>query len=121
MFENPRRGRQAKNFTTNVPKILDLKSSSSLCTAAPSLGAAVHRLIVFRTDIFPKIVVVCPCHLAFCSLMVDCKFLTKAGSLNYLSRTAKSDFDKFNIQYICHASTNSIPRNTRRDIDIRLF
>ena len=28
MFENPRRGRQARNFTKNVPKILDLKSSS---------------------------------------------------------------------------------------------
>ena len=28
MFENPRRGRRARNFTTNVPKILDLKSSS---------------------------------------------------------------------------------------------
>ena len=28
MFENPRRGRQPKNFTTIVPKILDLKSSS---------------------------------------------------------------------------------------------
>ena len=28
MSENPRRGRQAINFTTNVPKILDLKSSS---------------------------------------------------------------------------------------------
>ena len=28
MFENPRRGRQASNFTTNVPKIIDLKSSS---------------------------------------------------------------------------------------------
>ena len=28
MFANPRRGRQARNFTTNVPKILDLKSSS---------------------------------------------------------------------------------------------
>ena len=27
MFENPRRGRQARNFTTNVSKILDLKSS----------------------------------------------------------------------------------------------
>ena len=26
--ENARRGRQARNFTTNVPKILDLKSSS---------------------------------------------------------------------------------------------
>ena len=28
MFEYPRRSRQARNFTTNVPKILDLKSSS---------------------------------------------------------------------------------------------
>ena len=28
MLENPRRGRQARNFSTNVPKILDLKSSS---------------------------------------------------------------------------------------------
>ena len=28
MFENARRGRQARNFTTNVPEILDLKSSS---------------------------------------------------------------------------------------------
>ena len=28
MFENPRRGSQARNFTTNVPKILDLKSTS---------------------------------------------------------------------------------------------
>ena len=29
MFENPRRGRQARNFTTNAPKILDLTSSSA--------------------------------------------------------------------------------------------
>ena len=28
MFENPWRGRQARDFTTNVAKILDLKSSS---------------------------------------------------------------------------------------------
>ena len=28
MFENPRRGRQARSFAKNVPKILDLKSSS---------------------------------------------------------------------------------------------
>ena len=27
MFENPRIGRQAINFTKNVPKILDFKSS----------------------------------------------------------------------------------------------
>ena len=29
MFENPTRGMQARNFTTNVPTILDLKSSSA--------------------------------------------------------------------------------------------
>ena len=28
MFENPRRGRQGRNFTTNAPKILGLNSSS---------------------------------------------------------------------------------------------
>ena len=28
MFQKPRRGRQARNFTTNVPKLLDFKSSS---------------------------------------------------------------------------------------------
>ena len=28
MVENPRRGRQIRNFTANVPKILDRKSSS---------------------------------------------------------------------------------------------
>ena len=28
LFENPRRGMEARNFITNVPKILDLKSSS---------------------------------------------------------------------------------------------
>ena len=28
LFENPRRAKQARNFTTNVLKILDLKSSS---------------------------------------------------------------------------------------------
>ena len=45
MFENPRRGRQARNFTTNVPKILDLKSSSEqilfrkLSLGAPDISA----------------------------------------------------------------------------------
>ena len=40
MFENPRRGRQARNFTTNA-----------------------RSQIVFRTDIFPKIAFGCPCRL----------------------------------------------------------
>ena len=43
MVENPRRGRQVRNLTTNVPNILDRKSSSE--------------------QIFPKIVVGCPCHI----------------------------------------------------------
>ena len=44
MFENPRRGRQARTFAKNVPKTLDLKSSSeqdliiSLVVLAASKG-----------------------------------------------------------------------------------
>ena len=42
MFENPRKGRQARNFTTNAPKILDLKSSSEqIFSRKLSLGAPV--------------------------------------------------------------------------------
>ena len=43
MFENPRRGRQARNFTENDPKILDLKSSSEqIIFRTLSLGAPVR-------------------------------------------------------------------------------
>ena len=43
MFENPRRGMQARNFTTNVPKILDLKSScEQIFFRKLSLGAPEH-------------------------------------------------------------------------------
>ena len=42
LLENPRRGMQARNFTTNVPKILDLKSSSEqIFSRKLSLGAPV--------------------------------------------------------------------------------
>ena len=40
MFENPRRGRQARNFTTNASKILDLRSSfEQIFLRKLSLGA----------------------------------------------------------------------------------
>ena len=40
MFENPRRGRRARNFTTNVPKILVLKwSSEQIFSRKLPLGA----------------------------------------------------------------------------------
>ena len=47
MFENPRRGRQASNFTTNVPKTLDLKSSSEqIFFRKLSLGAPATTQVV---------------------------------------------------------------------------
>ena len=50
MFENPRRGRQARNFTTNVPKILDLKSSSEqIFFRKLSLGAPGCSADIFST------------------------------------------------------------------------
>ena len=45
MFENPRRGRQARNFTTNAPKIVDLKSSSEqIFSRKLPLGAPDYEL-----------------------------------------------------------------------------
>ena len=54
MFENPRRGRQARNFTTNVPKILDLKSSSEqIFSRKLSLGAPVAFQGIKTFNMFP--------------------------------------------------------------------
>ena len=51
MFENPRRGRQARNFTTNAPKILDLKSSSEqIFSQKLPLGAPVENFDRPRND-----------------------------------------------------------------------
>ena len=48
MSENPRRRGQARNFKTNVPKILDLKSSSEqIFFRKLSLGAAVVFYVSF--------------------------------------------------------------------------
>ena len=55
LFENPRRGRQARNFTENDPKILGLKSSSEqIIFRKLSLGAP-----VFGLDFFLLIFVAC--------------------------------------------------------------
>ena len=47
MFENPRRGRQAKNFTKNVPKILDLKSSSENVSSEIDVGCSCFFVFLF--------------------------------------------------------------------------
>ena len=57
--ENPRWGKQAKNFTTNISKILDLKSSSEQIFPenwrwVPLIGsiAVVHSPSVYGTSIW---------------------------------------------------------------------
>ena len=47
MFENPRRGRQARNFATNVPKILDLKYSSEKILSENWRWVPLHLLLHF--------------------------------------------------------------------------
>ena len=55
MFENPRRGRQARNFTGNDPKILDLKSSSEqiifrkLSLGAPAFSICYQRVFLLTS------------------------------------------------------------------------
>ena len=55
MFENSRRGTQARNFTTNVPKILVVKSSSeqifsrNLPLGAPELSLPLHVSILLES------------------------------------------------------------------------
>ena len=52
MFENPRRGRQARNFTTNVSKILDPKSSpEQIFFRKLSLGAPDKTVLKNRTGL----------------------------------------------------------------------
>ena len=76
MFENPRRGRQAKTFTTTVPKILDQ--------------------IVFRTDIFRKLPLGAPV-LYFLYITSEVKQYHEALFLSYRPRTECS-ISQFAIQ-----------------------
>ena len=53
MFENPRRGRQARTFTENDPKILDLNSASEqIIFRKLSLGAPVYIMQFDRNEYF---------------------------------------------------------------------
>ena len=56
MFENPRRGRQARSFTTNVSKILDLKSSSEhIFFRKLSLGAPANSTFLSSSMIIGRV------------------------------------------------------------------
>ena len=63
-FENPRRGRQARNFSEKDPKILDLKSSSEqIIFRKLSLGAPVKCIAIATHEGSP-----CRPVTIFCSL-----------------------------------------------------
>ena len=62
MFKNHRRGRQARNFTINVPEILDLNC--------------------LPNRYFPKIDVGCPCVTSLCYLWAVRKYNCKSGYTN---------------------------------------
>ena len=49
MSENPRRDRQARYFTTNAPKILDLKSSSGLTDIVQKLTLGAPDTMTYKT------------------------------------------------------------------------
>ena len=51
MFENPRRGRQARNLTTNVPKILDLKSSSEQVVSKNCRWVPLNETVLSGRDV----------------------------------------------------------------------
>ena len=57
MFENLWRSRQARNFITNVPKILDLKSSSDIFRKL-TLGATVktHLCYIVMYFVFKRVI-----------------------------------------------------------------
>ena len=79
MFENPRRGRQARNFTTNAPKTLDLKSSSEqIFSRKLPLGAPEKNrdpfcnLRISKDFIKKRFTLLKTCVLSFlCGLLVD--------------------------------------------------
>ena len=56
LLENPRRGMQARNFTTNVPKILDPKSSSEQIFFRKLSLAAPVKLMVYKATMQARLV-----------------------------------------------------------------
>ena len=94
MFENPRKGRQARNFTTNVPKILDLISSSEQifsanCRWVPLNNENKYQAVSISTCFSISIVLYWPITSAEVSVDTQVfRYLTPTGSLNiYLTHT----------------------------------
>ena len=84
MFENPRRGRQARNFTTNAPKILGLKSSSEkIFSRKLPLGAPevwLNAVLVFHKIELKSLKTTTLCYPRTSCLFTSCLFTTHPPS-----------------------------------------
>ena len=106
MFENPRRGRQARNFTTNAPKILDLKSSSEqIFFRKLSLGAPVATTSFFTEPVWKVLssffakFVQSWLNSYFCPVWTGNQW-QKKGSLNAWARAGKQ-IKLFTFLFLC--------------------
>ena len=111
MFENPRRGRQARHFTTNAPKILDLKSSSEqifsrkLPLGAPGCYPRVLFLALLYKDVEPKQPPLLPVSLAW--WWYHCVAISlETGSL-FGKRVKKSRGENSDVNRTSHQSVFS--------------
>ena len=83
MFENPRRGRQARNFTTNVPKIVVLKSSSEQIFSLMYVGG--NRCSEICSVNFINITTGCPVSLISCAIsLIKTLFLHEISKMCFL-------------------------------------
>ena len=94
MFENPRRGRQARNFTENDPKILGLKSSSEqIIFRKLSLGAPVRSKSVKNKKLIESIE--CFLCVLFLDIPESCIKKKKKNAFEcYISREKKKKENK---------------------------
>ena len=106
MFENPRRGRQAKNFTTNVPKILVLKSSSEQIFSRKLPLGAPDGLRVLHSNIRPIL-------FEFCD--PQCVHSIQYGTTLHFN-TGKNQKD--NASVVGHARLFCITRELRTQISL---
>ena len=94
MFENPRRGRQAKHFTTNVPKILDFKSSSKKIFSenwrwVPLVFVLLCSFMKKKTgSVFPAF-----CHATFHHALITCCNVYRAGVRCLIGSFSNDDGD----------------------------
>ena len=89
--ENPRRGREARNFTTNVPEILDLKWSSEQIFSknwrwVPPVGS----LSCCRFCLCLYYMISC-CHPSSWTLWSSCAVVCLISTILYISITTKRD------------------------------